>query len=130
MLCSMFRLATRMVAGRRAFALLVMLMLVWCQIVASAHATTMVSMDGMGAGDMAAMVGCDGLPDTDGDDSSDCPTEDATSDFGKLPVFAALPPALPFGVVRTAELGPVGFVHYELPQGRAPPRSRLCSWLI
>lgn len=131
MLCAMFRLSTRMVARRRAFALVAMLMLVWCQIVASAHATTMVSMDGMGAGsDMAAMVGCDGLPDTDGDDSSDCPTEDATSDFGKVPVFAALPPALPFAVVHAADLGPVGLVRYELPQGRAPPRPRLCCWLI
>lgn len=124
----MTRLSPRMLARRRAFALVAMLILVWCQIVASAHATTMVGMGG--SADMAAMVGCDGLPDTDGDDASDCPTEDATSDIGKLPVFAALPPALPFGVVRTAELGPVGLVRYELPQGRAPPRPRLCCWLI
>lgn len=120
-----------MLARRRALALAAVLMLVWCQIIASAHATTMANMDGMGAvGDMAAMAGCDGLPDTDGDDTSDCSTEDATSDAGKLPVFAALPPALPFAVVRTAEVGHGALVRYELTQSRAPPRPRLCSWLI
>jgi len=127
----MFRLSTCRVARRRAFALVAMLMLVWCQIVASAHARTMVSMDGMGAGNhMAAMTGCDGLPDTDGDDASDCPSEHASSEIAKLPIFAALPPALPFEVVRTAERGPVALVRHELPQGRAPPRPRLCCWLI
>lgn len=131
MLSVMLRLPTRMLARRRAFALVAMLVLVWCQIVASAHATSMVGMDGMdGPAEMAAMVGCDGLPDTDGDDASDCPTEDATPDSGKLPVFAPLPPVQAFALARAQVSGSVGLARYELPQGRAPPRSRLCCWLI
>lgn len=129
--CVMFRLSTRTLARRRAFALVAMLVLVWCQIVASAHATSMVGMDGMdGSAEMAAMVGCDGLPDTDGDDASDCPTEDATPDAGKLPVFAPLPPVPAFALARAQNRSSVGLARYELPQGRAPPRSRLCCWLI
>lgn len=128
---AMNRTWARTLARRRAFALVAMLVLVWCQIVASAHATSMVGMDGMdGSTEMAAMVGCDGLPDTDGDDASDCPTEDATSDAGNLPVFAPLPPAPAFALARAQDRGAVGLARYELPQGRAPPRSRLCSWLI
>lgn len=127
----MYRLSTRMLARRRAFALVAVLMLVWCQIVAAAHATAMVGMDGSGgSAEMGAMVGCEGLPDTDGDDASDCPTEDATSDAGKLPVFLPLPAAPAFALVGATDRGPAGPGRYELPQGRGPPRSRLCCWLI
>lgn len=128
---AMNRTWARTLARRRAFALVAVLMLVWCQIVAAAHATTMASVEAMdGSAEMAAMVGCAGLPDTDGDDASDCPTEDATSDAGNLPVFAPLPPAPAFALARAQDRGAVGLARYELPQGRAPPRSRLCSWLI
>lgn len=128
MLRVMVRCSARTLVRRRAFALVAMLVLVWCQIVASAHATSMVGMDG--SAEMAAMVGCDGLPDTDGDDAPDCPTEDATPDAGKLPVFAPLPPVPAFALARAQNRGSVGLARYELPQGRAPPRSRLCCWLI
>lgn len=121
-----------MLARRRAFALAAMLVFVWCQIVAVTHASTMPAADlaGSHAAEMAGMVGCDGLPDTDSDGDSDCPTEDATSDVSKLPLSLPLPPAAPFALVVARDQCPCGMARYELPQGRAPPRSRLCSWLI
>lgn len=110
-----------------------MLVLVWCQIVAAAHATSMMTTNMAAedaAAEMVAMTGCDGLPDTDLDGGSDCPAEDATSDWGKIPVFAPLPPAMPFALVDQHGAVPATSIRYELPQGRAPPRPRLCSWLI
>lgn len=145
----MFRLRTRTAARRRALSLVVMLVFVWCQIAAVAqssvttvgavrgsHVTApMTDMAGAAkvaakASDMTApMVGCHGAGDPGDDGDSKCPSKHATSDWAKLPVFLPLPPA-PFALVRAHERAAVGVVRYELPQGRAPPRSRLCSWLI
>jgi hypothetical protein len=129
----MLDLRARTAARRRAFALVTILVFVWCQVVAAAHATTMAAAGVAGehsGADMAEMVGCDGLPDTGADGGSDCPTEDATSDSGKFPVFFPLPAAAPFTLLQSRASGPSRLDRYAFPQGQAPPRTRLCSWLI
>lgn len=128
----MLRSLARIAVKRRAFALVAMVLLVWCQIVAVGHATTIAGMaeSSEPSVEMSAMVGCDGLMDAAGDNASDCPSEGATSDFAKQPVFAALPPAAAFALMRMSEHGVAELVRYQLPQGRAPPRTRLCSWLM
>ncbi len=110
-----------------------MVVLVFCQIAAVIHATNFavagIAMD-QTAAEMAEMVGCDGLPDADAAGGSDCPAEHATSDSGKLPVVAPLSAALPITGPGSHQRGLAGPHRYEWPQGRAPPRSRLCSWII
>jgi hypothetical protein len=120
----------RTAARHRALALMAMLMFVWCQMMAAAHAYGMAAADGRSAVDMADMAGCEGLPDKDSDGASDCPTQDSTSDGGKIPLFFPLPPSATRGVVRACDHGLPALARHQLPQGRAPPRSRLCSWLI
>ncbi|WP_133500044.1 hypothetical protein [Cognatilysobacter terrigena] len=128
-----------MLTRRHALALLAMLVLVWCQIAASAQPGAFFRLDGAGvvsaatvtkAADMAGMVGCQGASDEQGLSTSHCASDHATSDHAKVPVIAALPPALPFALVYAVERGPVELVRYRVPQGRGPPRSRLCCWLI
>lgn len=139
MLCAMFRLSARMAARRRAFALLAVVVLVWCQIAASAQGGALLRPDAGGAhaaltvtkaADMAGMAGCQAAPDEHGPSTSHCASDHATSDHAKVPVIAALPPALPFALIYAIERGPVELVRYRVPQGRGPPRSRLCCWLI
>lgn len=116
-----------------ALALMASVVLVFCQIAAVVHATSFAVADiarDQTAADMARMVGCDGLPDTDGNGSSDCPSEHATCDSGKLPMVAPLPAALAFSPASSHQTGLAGAHRYDWPQGRAPPRSRLCSWVI
>lgn len=117
----------------RALALMASVVLVFCQIAAVVHATNFAVTDiarDQAAADMARMVGCDGLPDVDGNGGSDCPSEHATSDSGKLPVVAPLPAALPIAPASVLQIGLASPDRYDWPQGRAPPRSRLCSWII
>lgn len=109
-----------------------MLVLVWCQVVAAVHATEMAGslLDGpVPASGMAEMPGCDGLPDDGGMDMSDCPSEGATAEAGKLPVFLPLLPWIPVAIARMDARGEHAARHWR-PQGRAPPCARLCRWLI
>ena len=125
----MSRFRTSTTTRRRALIWVAMLVLVWCQSVAMVHATTM-TLDAHTTGvEMAAMTGCDGLPDAGGD-TSDCPSEDATADVGKLPLLTALPLPTAFSLIRAQGAETASLVRRQIPQGRAPPRTRLCSWLI
>jgi hypothetical protein len=135
----MSRLTARFLTHRRAIALLAMVVLVWCQIAASAQGAAFARPDtgrpdaGTSAAkalDMAGMVGCHSAPDQHGQSTSHCASDHATSDHAKVPVLAALPPALPFALVHAVERGPIEWVRYRVPQGRGPPRSQLCCWLI
>jgi len=118
---------------RRALVLTATVLLLWCQIAAAFHATSFAvagtALDQTPA-EMAQMVGCDGLPDTDGAGGSDCLSEHATSDVGKLPVLAPLAAALTFALARGHETDLTGSLRNVWTPGRPPPRSRLCSWLI
>lgn len=127
------QLYSRNRSRQRAIALTAVVVLVCCQIAAVVHATNFavagIALD-QTTGDMAQVVGCDGLPDENGDGGSDCPTEHATADSGKLPLLAPLPAALPFAPARRSQTFLASRHQFEWPQGRAPPRTRLCSWLI
>lgn len=134
----MSRLTVRYLTRCRAFALTAVVVLVWCQIAASAQGGAFARPDTSrahaagaraGAADMAGMAGCRGAPDEHGNSTSNCASDHATSDHAKVPVLAALPPPLPFALIHDAERGPVERVRYRVPQGRGPPRSRLCCWL-
>lgn len=120
---------TRTVFRRRAIVLVALVALVWCQVVAAAHACAM----GQTAGSVAlaaSVADCASADDGNESEGSECPASDATSDWHKLPVFMALPAS---GILLAgAHDGPslLGPARYDVPQGRAPPRPQLCCWLI
>ena len=126
----MIRRTARTPARHRSLMLLVMLVFVWCQAVATAHASASAFATVAGTSTpMEAMPGCDGMPADADLGGTDCPAEDATSDGAKLPVFLPLP-AQAYALVHVHRTAPAALARYAVPQGRAPPRPRLCCWLI
>lgn len=125
----MIRRTARVPIRHRSLMLLVMLVFVWCQAVATAHASSMTYATTAEPSAMLDMPGCDGMLGETDDGDTDCPAEDATSDWGKLPTFLPLPPQT-FALVHAHRTAPAAFARFALPQGRAPPRPRLCCWLI
>lgn len=123
----------RLHARRRAFVLVCVVALVWCQMVVAAHASSMavaqLAADQVAA-QMALMPDCDDPDGGEQESKSHCPTAEAMPDWSKLTVLHALPMANLFALVPDAERGFAGPVHFGLPRGRAPPRAQLCCWLI
>lgn len=126
----MIRRTARTPLRDRSLMLLVMLVFVWCQAVATAHASASAFATLAGTSTaMEEMPGCDGMRADADHGGTDCPAEDATPDGAKLPVFLRLP-AQAYALVHVHRTAPAALARYALPQGRAPPRSRLCCWLI
>lgn len=128
----MSRRSARLQSRRRTLVFVCLAVLVWCQLVASAHATSMAVASLRGhaiATQMASMPGCGDEGDSGHAGKPPCPASEAMSDWATVPVFHALPLAsLFFGVsVAAPTYGPADF---QWPRGQAPPRSRLCCWLI
>lgn len=115
---------------RRAIVAVALIALVWCQVVAAAQACVMSQPDASAA---SSSTPAGSISDCAGGDSEaggqECAASDATSDWHKLPVFAALPATAFFAAV-THEHAFFGPARFDVPQGRAPPRSQLCCWLI